>query len=79
MVRLRGGKEPSSEDSKTPFQFQDGAIKSKFKLSNNSIGLMFQFQDGAIKSLSPPSVYSFLYVFQFQDGAIKSSEAFLVG
>ena len=49
MVRLKVFYVYVSEKVCFWFQFQNGAIKSKYKLARQSLAQMFQFQNGAIK------------------------------
>ena len=54
------------------FQFQNGAIKSKFTDANGTIYIVFQFQNGAIKRIDGFITDGTITGFQFQNGAIKS-------
>ena len=53
------------------FQFQDGAVKSRYPYDGERTYSQFQFQDGAVKRKKLNGAFPLVTRFQFQDGAVK--------
>ena len=54
------------------FQYQKGAIKTKFNVSVQTLVSLFQYQKGAIKTEEPWKRRLAKQPFQYQKGAIKT-------
>ena len=77
MVRLKGTDTKSFINFCNRFQFQDGAIKGRFKPFLIAIKSPFQFQDGAIKGFGKQGEVIAKYDFNSKMVRLKGKLRFL--